>query len=100
MTHIVLLSAAAILIMAGYIFIFTGLSRQFQLPQDINDKLPISNKFEPLFWTFGTWKKFRQLEREQWPGSGRLRGITRLSIIGSALVLSGLLLGIHELGKH
>jgi hypothetical protein len=100
MTHWLIICVAAVLAVSGYIFILTALSRQLKLQADINSKLHASDKFEPLFWSLGTWKKFRDLERLHFPGGGKLRKVRKLQVLGIALVLSGLLLGIRAIGGH
>src|SRR5215469_6503360 len=95
--HWVIGIAAAVLIISGYTFFFTGLSRQLQLQHDLNLKLPASQKFEPLFWTFGRWQEFRKLEAVHLPGSNRLRNIQMLSLSGLLQVLFGILLGVRTL---
>lgn len=79
----IFLGLSALLVISGYAFLFTGLSRQFQLQQEINSKLPASVQCEPLFWSFGTWQEFRRLEAEYLPGTAGTRNIRLLSIVGA-----------------
>ena len=97
LVHLGLISLAGALIVFGYLCIFRALSQQFELQQDINTKLPATDKFVPFFWSWWTWKRLRKLENEYFPGSNRARTVRKISAIGVALSLSGLLLGMYAL---
>lgn len=93
----ILLSVSLLFVISGYAFLFTGLSRQFQLQSDINDKLPQSQKFEPVFWSFGTWQRFRSLEAKLLPDNARSENIRMISVLGVIQLLLGILLGAKAL---
>lgn len=95
--HWISLGISAALIVSGYTFFFKGLGQQFQLQDEINANLPHGEKFEPLFWTFVTWQKFRRLEAEYLPGSQGLRRVRLLCVSGLVQVLLGILLGAKTL---
>lgn len=97
MIHFALISLAAALIVSGYICILRALSQQFELQQDINTKLTATDRFVPFFWSWWTWKRFSKLENEYFPGSNRGQTVRKISAIGVALALSGLLLGMYAL---
>ena len=86
---------AAVLAVAGYVFLFKSLSEIFALQHEINAKLPPSRKFEPLFWWWGTREKLRELQKEVLPESPRLRrsrvfGLLFFRLIFSAIALLGI----------
>jgi hypothetical protein len=90
--HLAAIVVAIILIVTGYVFIFKALSEQGELQQEINANLPSDRKFEPLFWWFGTWLKFRDLQKEVLPESARLKRFKKFNLIGFALFVLGILL--------
>jgi len=69
-----------------------SLNETFQIQYEINAKLPPDRKFEPVFWWFGTWEKFRPLQEELLPDSPRPRRLRRFRLTGFVLLTSGLLL--------
>ena len=97
--HLAAIVVAVIFIIAGYVFIFKGLSEQGELQQEINANLPSDRKFEPLFWWFGTWLKLRDLQKEVLPESQRLKRFKKFNLIGFVLFVSGMLLLGFGLGK-
>lgn len=61
-------------------------SLQFlELQSEVNDRLPESDKFEPLFWSFGTRMQLRRLQRSLLPDSPRPRKAVRFAVIGACL---------------
>ena len=82
---------AIALLVTGYIFIFNSLSEQFRIQREINVKLPTGNKFEPTFWSYGAWRRFRQLQRliPDSPHPNRLR---RFQMTVAVFFASGFLL--------
>jgi hypothetical protein len=45
-----------------------------------------------LLWWYGTWQRFRHLQRELMPGSPRPRRLRKFQVIGFVLLASGMLL--------
>jgi len=76
----------------GYVFFFKALNEHSELQQEINAKLPPDRKFEPLFWWFGSWLRFRELQEELLPDSQRLKRSRRCEVIGAVFFFSGMLL--------
>jgi hypothetical protein len=90
--HLVGIIVAIFVLIAGYGLIFKALSEQFELQHEINAGLPASAKFEPVFWSFGTWARFRELQRELLPGNTRFEKCRTFTAVGIVLLLSGLLI--------
>jgi polyferredoxin len=93
--HLAVIIAAVVLIVASYTCLFKSLNENFELQHEINAKLPPGRKFEPLFWWFGTRKKFRELQKELLPHNQRLKRSRRLGLLFfifffSAVVLLGI----------
>lgn len=97
--HLVAIVVSVALLIAGYVFLFKSLNEQFQIQHEINAKLPPARKFEPMFWWFGTWEKFRQLQEELLPGSPRPQRFRRFRLTTFVLFLSGILLLAATLRK-
>jgi hypothetical protein len=97
--HLATIVVAAFLVVAGYVLIFRSVNEHFQLQHEINAKLPADRKFEPLFWSLGTQRRFRHLQEEVLPGSPRLKKSRWLGAIGLVLVISGILILLAELTK-
>jgi hypothetical protein len=96
--HLSAIIAAVVLVVAAYACLFKSLSENLELQHEINAKLPPARKFEPLFWSFGTWEKFRELEKEVLPSSQRLKRARRfgwlfLLLFFCAIVFLGIGLG-------
>jgi hypothetical protein len=73
-----------------------------ELQSEVNERLPQSDKFEPLFWSLGKRMQLRRLQRSLLPHSPRPGRAIRFGIIGAfsffsraALLLFGLN-GIHK----
>lgn len=89
--HLAARIISIVLIVSGLVFILKSVSEQFQIHHEINLKLPEDSKFEPTFWGYESWQRFRQLQQELLPGSSRPRRLRNFQIIGIVLLLVGLL---------
>ena len=90
--HVAVIAICIGLCLAGYILIFKSIAQQLQIQHDINLKLPPDQKFEPTFWTFVSWQKFRELQKQLLPGDPRPRKLRKFQVMGFALLALGLLL--------
>jgi hypothetical protein len=90
--HLAAIIISVALLLAGYVFFFKTLNEQFQMQHEINIKLPPTKKFEPIFWGFGTWDKFRQLQEEVLPDSPRPQRFRRYRLTAFVLFITGMLL--------
>ena len=97
--HPAAIAIGAVLLVAGYVFFFKSLNEHFQMQHEINAMLTPARKFEPVFWWFGTWERFRQLQEEVLPDSVRPQRFRRFRLIGFAFFMSGMLLLVFSLGK-
>jgi len=79
--HLAAIVGAAVLAVAGYMFLFKALNEVIELQHEINAKLPPARKFEPLFWWFGTWQKLRGLQQEVLPDNQRLKRSLRFRLL-------------------
>ncbi len=73
-----------------------------ELQSEVNDRLPQSDKFEPLFWPLGKRMQLRRLQRSLLPQSPRPGKAIRFGIIGACLFFSGaamLLFGLRGIYK-
>jgi hypothetical protein len=55
-----------------------------EMQHELNARLPEGQKFEPLFWHFGTHMKFKRLQKQFLPESPRPRAIRQLRFAGFA----------------
>lgn len=90
--HIVAIAISIALCVTGYVYLLKSINEQMQIQHEINLKLPLDKKFEPTFWGYGTWQRFRHLQRELMPASPRPRRLRRFQVIGWVLLASGMLL--------
>jgi hypothetical protein len=90
---------AVALFVIGYVFLFKSIQENLDLQHEINAKLPPDRKFEPMLWSFGTWERFRELQREVLPNSQRLKRSRRFRLLFFLLFLSAILLLAVGLGK-
>jgi hypothetical protein len=81
----------AILIACGTAFLFMANYQIWQLQFELNEYLREDQKFEPLFWHFGTHQKLRQLQKQMLPTSSRLKRSWRFAIPGGCLFCSGVI---------
>lgn len=76
--------------------------RLLGLHSEVNEGLPQSDKFEPLFWSLGKRMQLRRLQGGLLPQSPRPSKAIRLGIIGACLFFSGvaiLLFGLRGVYK-
>jgi hypothetical protein len=99
MVHSAAIAIGVVLLVVGYIFFFKSLNEHFQMQHEINSMLAPARKFEPMFWSLGTWERFRQLQKEVLPDSIRPQRFRRFRLIGFACFMSGMLLLVVSLGK-
>ena len=97
--HLAAIAVAVALLVAGYVFFFKSLNEHFELQHEINAELPAGEKFEPVFWWFGTWERFRQLQQELVPDSTRPQRFRRFRLTGFAFFFSGMLMLGLALGR-
>jgi hypothetical protein len=90
--HIVAIAISIALCVTGYAYLLKSINEQLQIRHEINLKLPGDKKFEPTLWWYGTWQRFRDLQKELMPGSPRPRRLRRFQVIGFVLLASGMLL--------
>jgi hypothetical protein len=73
-----------------------------ELQSEVNERLPQSGKFEPLFWSLGKRMQRRRLQRSLLPQSPRPAKAIRFALIGACLFFSGaamLLFGLRGIYK-
>lgn len=90
--HVAAVVAGVLLLIAGYVCIFKSLSQTFRLQHEINARLPKDQQFEPVFWSFWTWQRLRQLEKQLLPVGPHPARLRTFRLLGVFLILSGLLL--------
>jgi hypothetical protein len=73
-----------------------------ELQSEVNERLPQSDKFEPLFWTLGRQMQLRNLQKNLLPESPRFGKAVRFGAIGACVFFSGaamLLFGLRGIHK-
>ena len=90
--HIIAIAVCVCLYISALVCIFSGISQTFDLQAEIKTKLPESEKVEPLFWSYATWSRFRELQRRILPDSPRPKKIRRYALAGMSLLLAAILL--------
>ena len=73
----------------GVVCLFLSNHQYWELQFEVNDRLPSDQKFEPLFWTFATRLRFRQLQKRVLPDSPRPKRAWRLAFTSFCLFFSG-----------
>ena len=74
----------------GVAFLFLANYQRWELQFEVNERLPQGQKFEPLFWTFATHCKFRELYKKVLPNSPRPKRSLYFAIVGFSLFISGI----------
>ena len=69
-----------------------------ELQSEVNQRLSLSEKFEPLFWSFLQLMQLRRLQRTLVPESPRYRKALRFGIIGVVAFMLGLASLLFGLG--
>ena len=82
--------AALMAIGVGYL-IASSLQLQ-ELQFEINERLPVSDKFEPPSWSIPQYIKLYRFQQGLLPGSPRIKKARQFRAIGSAAFISGVLL--------
>src|SRR5579864_6017032 len=92
-----LIALGAILAVCGVSCGFLSSYQLWQLQFEVNEHLPPEQRFEPLFWTFRTHRKLRELKSQHLPNSSRLTRSIQFGMggccfffCGVALLLAGL----------
>jgi len=78
-----------LLMAAGVICLVLSSYQYWELQFEVNERLPQGQKFEPLFWTLGTRRKFRELRKQVLPSSPRPKRSLRFAIAGFCLLFPG-----------
>jgi len=85
----VAVGAGAVLMAAGVGHFIAGSLQLLELQSEVNERLPQSDKFEPLFWSLGKRMQLRRLQRRLLPRSPRPGKAMRFGLIGACLFFSG-----------
>ena len=88
-----------ILAAGGVVCLFLANYEYWELQFEVNERLPESKKFEPLFWTLLTRMEFRRLHRTVLPESPRPRRALLFAIVGFVLFFSGVALVSPSLAR-
>jgi hypothetical protein len=73
--------------LASVISTFVEISIWGDLQQELNDRLPANQKFEPMFWWFGTYERFWELQQRFLPETPRLSALRRWRQIRAACIV-------------
>ena|ERR1700721_2874750 len=68
---------------AGQISFFLATYEHMELQHELNARLPLDEKFEPMFWSFFTRQKVRALQRNVLPNSPRARRARLFTTLGT-----------------
>jgi len=85
--HIAVIIVAAALAVTGYVFIFKSIYEQIEPQHEINSKLPPSNQFDPLIWTWENKKQFHHLQKQLLPDSVRYRRYIQFGYLGGFFLI-------------
>jgi hypothetical protein len=100
--YIVAIVVGAALMATGIGHFIASSLQWLELQSEVNERLPQSDKFEPLFWSLGKRMQLRRLQRSLLPQSPRPGKAIRFGIIGGCLFFSGaamLLFGLRGIYK-
>jgi len=86
--HTVIIAIGFLLFVTSIVFHFLALHQSIELQDELNKLLPEGEKFEPMFWYFGTHEKFKELHHRMLPDSARPRKARNFSVIAILLFLS------------
>ena len=87
--YIVAIVVGAALMATGIGHFIASSLQWLELQSEVNERLPQSDKFEPLFWSLGKRMQLRRLQRSFLPQSPRPGKAIRFGIIGACLFFSG-----------
>jgi len=97
--HTVAIVFSAALMATGVGHLIASTLQLLELQSEVNDRLPQSEKFEPLFWSLPQLTQLGRLQRSLLPQSPRIRKAGRLGVIGACGFFSGaamLLFGLRS----
>jgi hypothetical protein len=86
--HTILIGVALICLVGSVLCAVAGLYQRQELQFHINDRLPEGQKFDPLFWHYGSWRKFRKLVDQYAPDDPRRKRARQLAVAQVALFLT------------
>lgn len=78
--RIYLITLVVVFFASALVCAFAGIYERFELQREINQKLPVGQSLEPLFWGPIQRQRFRELQRQVLPDSPRPKRILRLQI--------------------
>lgn len=90
--HIAAIAISVALCIAGYVYMFKAIKEEIEIQHEINLRLPDDQQFEPIFWSYWTWQKFRKLQNKLLPDDPRPQRLRKLHALGFALLVSGIAL--------
>jgi hypothetical protein len=82
----------AVLMAAGIGHLIASSLQLEELQFEINERLPLSDKFEPSFWSLPQLTQLRRLQRSLLPRSPRIGKAKRFGAIGFVVFISGVIL--------
>ena len=97
--HFAAIAFSVGLCVTGYVYILKAVNEQFQIQHEINQQLPPDKKFEPSFWWWGTYERFRELQLELLPSSPRPHRLRKFRLIGFLLLGSGMVMLLAAINK-
>ena len=84
--QVIAIVVSVALCVAGYVYMFKSIQEQLQIQHEINLKLPPDQQFEPTFWSYWTWQKFKQLQDKLLPGDPRPAKVAEVPRVESCSV--------------
>src|ERR1700680_3458984 len=81
--HTLTIVVGVVFFVLGQISFFLATYEHMELQHEGNARMPLDEKFEPLFWSFLTRRKFRALQRNVLPNSPRVRRAKLFTTIGA-----------------
>jgi hypothetical protein len=100
--YIVAIVIGAALMAVGVGHLIASTLQLLELQSEVNERLPQSDKFEPLFWTLGKRMQLRSLQKSLLPQSPRFGKAVQFGVIGACVLFSGaaiLLFGLRGMYK-
>lgn len=96
--HTVAIVVGAALIATGVGHGIASSLQLLELQSEVNQRLSLTEKFEPLFWSFLQLMQLRRLQRTLVPESPRYGKALRFAMIGMVAFMMGLALLLFGLG--
>ena len=87
----------ALLMVGGVICFFMSSYQLWELQFEVNERLPQDQQLEPVFWSFGTRRKLRELQKQVLPKSSRVRRSVRFAVGGFCSFFPGVALFLANL---